>query len=575
MVPERALHRKFALLLSVASALSWTACDDPPSTTLDAALPDAGVPDADTHGGLLLPRCEDTEPFGSVDLPLVPSTLVSTLAPMAPRLVVPGDLNPATESGEAAYRATGFDVLTVGAGQESALRTDLGGTAPPAVGRRSIAWFAQLSDFQLVDDESPIRLAGYDSSSVQGGLRAQEAYLPRAVSAMSRTFAQIERAARPYDFAIVTGDCADSAQKNELDWVIALMNGAPGLHTDSGDDDDPVPGPDNDPKDPFDPVAFPAPWLYVPGNHDTEIVGLGLIDDLQRAAATGTRSASGTRRYDRWYAPVARGVVTRDADRALVDRNEIVATLRADTSTEPGPPGHGYTSTPDIALGANYAYDAIPGLLRVIALDTSDVTGGSQGLVLRATVDGFLRPELDRARADGLLVMMASHHSTTALDDREGELGAVIAGAVPSAELEQLVASYENVVLWLVGHDHDARVRAVAGADAAHPGYWEIMTPALADWPSQARFLELVDNGNGTLSIFGTLVDFATQSCMERRFRRLVTTEFVSGWEPLTHTEPEHLNVELILPMPAVAAPAVAAASAGDRIESETTLRGL
>ena len=89
-------------------------------------------------------------------------------------------------------------------------------------------------------------------------------------------------------------------------------------------------------------------------------------------------------------------------------------------------------------------------------------------------------------------------------------------------ELEQIVAGYENVIAWLVGHSHANRVRAVAGADADHPGYWEIMTSAMADYPGQARVIELVDNGDGTLSILATLIDFDEESCAERRYRRLV-----------------------------------------------------
>ena len=38
-------------------------------------------------------------------------------------------------------------------------------------------------------------------------------------------------------------------------------------------------------------------------------------------------------------------------------------------------------------------------------------------------------------------------------------------------------------------------------------GFWEVNTAAHVDWPQQARTVELVDNRNGTLSIFGTIVD--------------------------------------------------------------------
>jgi hypothetical protein len=62
---------------------------------------------------------------------------------------------------------------------------------------------------------------------------------------------------------------------------------------------------------------------------------------------------------------------------------------------------------------------------------------------------------------------------------------------------------------------------------------------------------------------------------MERRFRSLLTTEFTSAWAPTVSTVADQRNVELRLPIPAVAAAAVAGATGWDRIESETTLRGL
>lgn len=574
--------RRLSLFASIVLALTTIACGDDDGGSLDGGAGiDATTEDAgDPHMGLRLPRCEDTDPAPETPLPHVASTLVSTLVPRVDRVATAGPRNPASEIGETMYRGMDYHLVDVGPGQPHTKRTDLGADTSATDARRSLAWFAHVSDFQLVDDESPTRLAQIDNAAIPGGLRAQEAYLPRAVSAMSRTFARIEREERPYDFGIITGDCADSAQRNEIQWVIDLMNGEPGLHTDSGADDDPVPGEGNDPKDPFDPVAFPAPWLFVPGNHDVEVVGITVPNDDLRARALGTEAPSGTRDYTRWYATVSRGPIVADPERAIVERDEIVAMLRAESSTGPeGPPGHGFPASGDVdtSLGANYAYDAIPGLLRILSLDTSDMTGGSIGVVLRETVDGWLIPELDRAAEDGVLVMLASHHSTTSIDRQRGEIGSDEEGAVSAEELETLVASRPEVIAWLVGHTHDNRIRAIPGPDAARPGYWEIMTSAIADYPSQARAIELVDNGDGTLSIFATVLDYDTDDCFERRFRALTQMEWVAHWVDDISRDPEDNNVQLVRTIPASAADAVAAAraTAPARLESLTTLAGM
>ena len=290
--------------------------------------------------------------------------------------------------------------------------------------------------------------------------------------------------------------------------------------------------------------------------------------------AVGTDPVSGTRDYTRRWGAISTGEVVADPERRLLSRQEIVDALLADTAG-PGPAGHGFEASDDVSLGANFEYDAIAGLLRVINLDTNDDTGGSNGLVHRATVDGFLVPALDRARADGVLVLLASHHATTNIDVFRGQLSStVVDDAVPPEELETLVASYDNVVAWLVGHNHLNRVRAIAGPDAARPGYWEIMTSAMSDYPGQARVLEIVDNGDSTLSLLGTLVDFDEDHCEERRYRRLLLMEHLSGWGDPANFDAQNLNVELVRPTPASASAAVAAATPADRIDSETTLRG-
>jgi hypothetical protein len=232
---------------------------------------------------------------------------------------------------------------------------------------------------------------------------------------------------------------------------------------------------------------------------------------------------------------------------------------------------------PDLTYGANYTFDLVPGLLRLLALDTNDTTGGSPGMVRQGTVDHWLRPELERAQSDGVLVFLASHHPTTDINTSQGELGAPVADALTAAQIEALIASYPNVVVWLVGHEHDNRVRAIHGADATHPGYWEVETGAIADWPSESRVIELVDNGNGTLSLFGTLVDFDTRSCMERRYRRLAMMDYLAAWDRDHTGTANDRNVELVIPVPSGVAAHLAAASATapTRIESETTLAGM
>jgi 3',5'-cyclic AMP phosphodiesterase CpdA len=554
------------------------AADAPAGDVVDGGVApeDAGDP----HGGLRLPRCEETEPAGAGEPAAVASTLLGSLLPMATRVMTPDTrsmMNPVFETGERAYRALGYDRYARGPAVARERRMDLGGPATaPASGRRSLAWFVALSDTQLADDESPTRYGALDSPQLSGAIRPQEAYLPHAMTAMNRTLRDVTRGGRAFQFGVVAGDCADSAQENELGWFMQLMDGAAGVHVDSAADDDPVPGPGNDPKDAFDAVAFPAPWYFVPGNHDVMVVGTTAPTPAQRASAVGAVSSFGTRDYTEWYAPPRRGAVPPDPARRLLDRADIVRALRAGPAT-PGPLGHGYPATPDVATGAHWTGDVVPGLLRVIALDTSDLTGGSPGMVRRAVFDGWLRAELERAQSDGVLVLLASHHAPTSIDRREGEFGAEQPDAVSAAEVEARVASYPNVIAWLVGHEHDVRVRAVRGADAAHPGYWEVQSGSLADWPNQLRAVEVVDNGDGTLSLFGTMLDFAAESCMERRFRRLSVMDYVSGWEASHVGTALDRNVELVIPVPAAARARIEAAAitAPTRIESETTLRGM
>ncbi len=563
-------------LQSLPDSAPDSAPDAAPDSAPDAAGPDVNFRDS---GMLFLPRCQDTEPPTATNLDPVVSTLLGTITPIGTRVSVANPLvNPSSESGESDYRMRGLDRFRRAAGENRQTRRDLGGSMATPSTRGSLTYFVQISDFQLTDDESPTRLAATDNPLIGAGNRPQEAYIPRVMSAMNRTLATLERRSmRGFDFGVFAGDCADSAQLNELQWFIEVMDGHSNVHFDSGRDDDPVPGPNNDPKDPFDASPFPAPWLYVPGNHDVMITGLSVPDTTNRATAAGDNSVGGTRDYSQWYAPVVRGRVTPDPNRRPLERAEIVRELFTHSTVGPGPVGHGYPASADLRFGAHYTRDVIPGVLRMIAFDTSDPTGGSKGLIRQSVVDNFLRPELERGTRDGVLMMMVSHHPLDSIDRQNGEIGLPVGDAVSSDDLKNLIVGFPNMFLWMVGHQHVVRVRPIAGPDAARPGFWEVQSGSIADWPSQARIMEIVANDNNTLSIFGTMFDYDTMDCMERRFRRLALMDFMSGWAGDHRGSLQDRNVELVIPIPPAARAAVMRAmmAAPRRIESDTTLRGM
>ena len=65
------------------------------------------------------------------------------------------------------------------------------------------------------------------------------------------------------------------------------------------------------------------------------------------------------------------------------------------------------------------------------------------------------------------------------------------------------------MIAYVTGHTHENRVMAcgAAGGCPAGANWWEVNTASEIDWPQQSRLIEVMDNGDGTLSIFGTLLD--------------------------------------------------------------------
>jgi len=206
-------------------------------------------------------------------------------------------------------------------------------------------------------------------------------------------------------------------------------------------------------------------------------------------------------------------LVTPDANRRMLTRQQIVT---EHFTTIGAPIGHGYTQHNIDTNTAYYAFDRGP--VRCISLDTCNPNGYDDGSIDQAQFD-WLSQELTAhspryldtsggwasGNGEDRLIVIFSHHT---IDTMENVLGL---SRVNGTTVRDLLLRFPNVVAWVNGHTHHNAVtpHARPAGAAVGGGFWEINTAAHVDWPQQSRIVELVDNGDGTLSIFGTIIDHA------------------------------------------------------------------
>ncbi len=513
----------------------------------------------------------------------------------------------------------GWHDLTVGAGEPLVrrfLRTDssqadAGGRADPLLA------FAHLSDLHVCDHQSPARVEFCDryadpDSPYRGQVDSLGAYRPQelmtthvldaAVRSVNALATGAPVTGMPLGFAIATGDLVDNAQANEVAWYLALLDGG-SVTPDSGDrrryegvadfarydvrywhpegspdgfaEDLPrslygypvVPGLLDAVRSPFAAAGLVVPWLAVYGNHDAHLQGMARSTRVVRALATlGTKLIEIPAGLD--PAAISKGDshidlgkilallrskrrrVARDAERRLLSRPEFVA---AHFASQGKPQGHGFSVTNKEQGTAYYRYDS--GLTSVLVLDTVNEHGGYDGSLDRSQLR-WLMAELAAAQSERRYVVVASHHTLDTLTN--GQAPAKSAShRVLGPEILRMLQSYSCVVLWVNGHTHTCTVRP-------HDTLWEITSPSLVDWPQQGRSIELVRNGNGTLSTYSVLVDHdgepawsgATDS--PGALASLSRTLSANDWQVRANTPAESArrgtvldrNVELVLPDP-------------------------
>lgn len=488
----------------------------------------------------------DAGPTGPEPLPPLASVVLTDEQTIVPvhALVSPADeREPSSPASLAAMLAEGYGETSLGAGQPHVTRTLDGSPAPaPGPSPRRLVRFVHLSDLHLVDDESPVRLANLDSTSATAGaFRSQDAYQCRIVNAMVRTINAVH-ATDPLDFVLLGGDGVDSAQQNELGWLLGLLAGPGELDCDSGADDDPLPEAD-DPKDPFAPSGLDVPWYWTTGNHDILRQGSFVVDDEQIADSLGTHASGGTRDWSQPGGPLFEGPVVADPARRLLRPTELLAMV-ADAGD-----AHGFGEAEVAAGRAFYAFDIADSPLRFVVLDTAAQTGAAEGVLRRAELDSFLVPALEQAEADGRWVVIVSHHALGSLGDGSGFGGSAQPDAVPADELLDVLGGYANVLFAFAGHAHVHHV-SPQQPSGGH-GFWELMTGALADWPHQARVVEIWDEGAGSVMLRATCVDYATDGDpLAAEGRSYGVADFVSGWASDGRGSADDRNVELWIAAP-------------------------
>jgi hypothetical protein len=525
------IRRPFLLTITFAlSALAATACGDSGGGGGGAGGGGGRVPYPDPD-----PLPPVTNAPLTTDQRIVPTTTPAAMATLDPRN--PADIEELVSEGFGDEQTT--------AGEPVVTETLDGSTAPaPGPNAKLLTRFVHITDTQLADDESPTRVCQFDTPQgpTDAAFRPHEASECHILNAAVRTINALNETQK-LDFVLLGGDNSDNAQTNEVDWFSAILDGSKRVECDSGADDDPVAGPMNDPKDPFEADGLKVPWFWVSGNHD--VLSQGNFDVTKMTPDyVGTVNGAGTRDWSQPGGPIFSGdVVVADEARAPLIGSALLQLVKSHGD------GHGITDDA-IAYGrAYYTFDAPNSPIRFVVVDSTAPTGSADGLILQGDVDAKVKPFLDEAEADGKLVIVTSHHSSAQLTDGGGFGGKAHADALTPDDWRNLLGGYPNVLMHLAGHTHHHHVVQV------HPmtghAYWEMETSALADWPFEMRMIEIWDLDNGFIGIKAIGLDYSSEGDpIVADARKRAVADYTSGWAKDGDGMASDRNVELVVPKP-------------------------
>ncbi len=466
------------------------------------------------------------------------------------------------------------------------------------------------------DDPANGPLATPNPGIFSSAHRPQEMLTAHVADAMVRAINRIgvgPVTARPLAFAMQTGDNTDNCQGNEVRWFIDVLDGTQ-VTPDSGDptayegvmasdpdywdqnywhpDGAPAGMPDDfhtanrgfpkvvglldSSRRTFTPEGLDLEWYSCFGNHDGLMQGnfpasttqFGLIAQgnlkiisppvtmtPNTALATVQDPTALTSLLN--APPLSPGVklVTADPARAPMSRKQIIA---EHFTTSGLPRGHGFTEQNRSDGTAYYFFDK--GVVRNIVLDTVNPNGYADGSLDTVQFD-WLQQTL--AMSKDKVVFVHSHHTSDSMTNVIPATGGSTEQRTKTgADVLALLLEHRSVIAWFNGHSHKNQIwprKLTSGTG----GLWEINTASHIDFPQQGRLVELVDNRDGTMSIFTTMIDHAAPTEFDGRLdeplqlaalsRLLSANDHQTDFDAHTGTAAAR-NVELLVQAPPVIA---------------------